>query len=203
MRRYWVIPVIMLVLTGCAARTGTGPTPDRQAGDGGVGGLVTAACATATSPPAMQIDGTPQPANQNMLDEVANRVQPKAQAEFADVYAGLRLVQERNRIEVFRKPSAEFDAWIRRDFAGDCVQVTDAKYAEKDLAARQAQVSADLAQWRRGGIEVNTVSSDFVRGTVVVGVKESDVEKGRQQIPAHYGPGVPIEIEVQAPIMPL
>jgi hypothetical protein len=203
MRRCLVIPAFMIALSGCATGTAAGARPDGPDGAGGTGGFVTAACATATSPPARETDGTPQPANQNMLGEVANRVQPRAQADFADVYAGLRLVGERNRIEVFRTPSATFDAWIRTDFANDCVQVTDAPYAERDLDARRTRVSADFAYWRGNGIDIYTVSSDFVRGAVTVGVNESDVDTARQVMPAHYGPGVPIEIEAQSPIMPL
>jgi hypothetical protein len=39
------------------------------------------------------------------------------------------------RIRVYRKPSAEFDAWVVSAFAADCVEVVDARYSEKELRA--------------------------------------------------------------------
>jgi len=192
--------VLVLVLAGAAAVSGCAgqrravghaPAPP---GDGVVR---TAGCATATSPPAMSIDGTPQPANQEALDEVASRVQPRADKDFADVYAGLQLVQERDRIQVFRKPSAAFDRWIVHDFAADCVEVLDAKYSAVELTAMQQRIEHDMAYWQQHGIRITSIGADPTRGVVVVGTV--DDQPARAQFPAHY-PGLPVEVRHQDPV---
>ena len=146
----------------------------------------------------MSIDGTPQPANQNALSEIAGQIQPRAGKDFADVYAGLRLVQERDRIQVFRKPSADFDRWIVHDFAADCVEVLDARYSDRELRAVQDRIDADMNYWRQRGIRINTVGADFVRGVIVVGTQDED--RARQEMPARYGADPPIEVEHQEPV---
>src|SRR5262249_24949960 len=157
------------VLAGCAGTHVDAGTPGAPAGPSGDGVVRTRGCATANSPPAMSIDGTPQPANQNALDEVAGRVQPRGEKDFAEGDAGVRVVQERDRIQVFRKPSAAFDRWILHDFAADCVEVLDAAYSAVELQAMQDKVTADMDYWRQRGIRINTVGSDFARGVIVVG----------------------------------
>jgi hypothetical protein len=197
MRRFllpMIVSAAVLALAACAKDATDAASPGAE--------LTTAGCATATSPPAMEIDGTPQPANQEALDGLAGRVRAKAEADFADVYTGLRLLPEQNRIEVFRKPSAAFDDWVGHEFAGDCVQLTTSDYSAKELEARQALVVDDLDYWRRQGIEVRAVSADIVRGVVVAGVAESDVDDATKRLPAHYGAGVPIKVEPQGAITP-
>lgn len=201
----------IVAVLGCLALAGCGPAgaldngaPGGPAASSGAptvsadGVLRTAGCATATSPPAMSIDGTPQPANQNALSAVAGRVQPRAETDFAAVYAGVALVQERDRIQVYRKPSPEFDQWIRRDFAADCVEVLDARYSAVELAAFQQRVTSDFEYWRQRGLQINSVGASFIRGVVVVGTLE--VDRARRELPARYGPQVPIEVERQGPI---
>src|SRR5690606_4594628 len=114
------------------------------------------------------------------------------------VYAGVMMVQERDRIQVFRKPSSEFDQWILRDFAADCVEILDARYSAVELAAVQERITNDLAYWRRNGLQINSVGVDFVRGVVTVGTL--DVDRARRELPARYGPQVPIEVERMGPL---
>jgi hypothetical protein len=86
---------------------------------------------------AMSIGGTPQPANQDALGQIADRIVVPAEERYADVYAGLELAPEQDRVRVFRKPSSNFDAWILRDFRADCVELVDAPHTAVELKALQ------------------------------------------------------------------
>ena len=78
--RYLALALLVAALAGCAGqgqgRAGAGGAPALAPGGGDL--PHTAGCATHTSPPAMSIEGTPQPANQNALDAVADRIEPYA-----------------------------------------------------------------------------------------------------------------------------
>jgi hypothetical protein len=148
MSRKWPLTLVLaaLALGGCARAGGHGVTPGGPVEDAVVR---TAGCATATSPPVMTIDGTPQPANQEELDALAGLVQPYAEAHFADVYTGLEIRSEVDRIRVYRMPSADFDAWITRAFARDCVEVVGAAHSAKELNALADRIAADIPDLRR------------------------------------------------------
>lgn len=158
--------------------------------------LRTAACVTATSPAMNAIEGMPDP-----LSVIAHRIMPRAETEFATVYAGLEAVRETNRIRVYRKPSTEFDQWILRDLAADCVEVLDAKYSAVELAAFQQRVSSDHEYWRQRGLVLNSVGTDPTRGVVWVGTL--DVDLAERELAARYGAEVPIEVRRQEPIVGL
>ncbi len=160
----------------------------------GSGAELTAGCSVHTGPPQPSIDGTPQPANQNALREVAQRVQETAAVRFADVYAGVALYQVGDRIRVYRKPSADFDAWIRRDFADECVEVYDARYSARELYAWQERINADDSSWRARGVHIVSSGADFVLGEIEVGVEAADVELARREFPLRYGAEAPIII---------
>lgn len=182
---------------GAAVETAPAPTP--TAGGRRADGVVqTAGCAFATTTPAMEISGTPQPENQNRLDEVAGRLNPVASSRFPDVYASVELVQIHDRILVRRKPSASFDAWVLRDFARDCVEIVDARYSMVELRARADRISADTAYWRSRGVQINMIGPRPDKGDIEIGV--SDVDKAKKLLPAYYGPGVPLEIVKAEPV---
>src|SRR5439155_20383198 len=157
--RYLALAVALAALAGCAggAPARGAPPPALAPGAGGL--PHPAGCATPPSPPAMSVDGTPQPAKQEALDEVASRVEPYATEHFPDVYAGLELRQETGRIRVYRKPSAPFDAWLGHAFAADCVEVADAVHARRELRALADRIAADLESWDAKGLEIATVSA--------------------------------------------
>lgn len=158
-------------------------------------------CATATSPPAMSIDGTPQPANQNELSAIAVRVQQHAQFAFVDVYSGLELRSEQDRIRVYRKPSSEFDAWLVRDFAGDCVEVVDAEYAARDLQALATRIADDMTYWNSNGVPINSVGPK-VDGSGVEVTTSGDIEQARSELAQRYGEDAPIIVGYGSPIVP-
>ncbi|OLB80218.1 MAG: hypothetical protein AUI14_07505 [Actinobacteria bacterium 13_2_20CM_2_71_6] len=189
------LALVAFTVSGCAQGTTNAPLavppPD--------GMLRTDGCATHTSPPAMTIDGTPQPANQNDLAALAGRVQPYADAHFADVYTGLELRSETDRIRVYRKPSAAFDAWIVKEFARDCVEVVDTAHNQRELQALADRISADMAYWQAQRLPINSVGAS-IDGTVNVGTTE--VDRARRELPQRYGTDIAIVVVFQGPIMP-
>jgi hypothetical protein len=191
------VALAVLALAGCA-RPGPGPPPVADRDPDGI--VRTAGCATATSPPATSIAGTPQPANQNELDALAGRVQPYAQAHFAEVYAGLALRSEQERIRVYRKPSADFDAWIVGTFAADCVEVVDARYSERELRVWVDRVAADMPGWQAQGIPVNSVSGRIDGSGIEVGT--TDVERVKRELAQRYGPDAPITVVYADAVVP-
>jgi hypothetical protein len=146
----------------------------------------------ATSPPAMSIDGTPQPANQEALDNVAGRVQSVAQTRYADVYTGLELRSEQNRLRVYRVPSTDFDAWLVTAFKADCIEVVDAAHSAQELNALVDRISDDQAYWQAQHITISTVSPR-VDGSGV-DVTATDVARASPALVQRYGTAVPITV---------
>lgn len=179
-----VIGVLLIALAGCAR-------PDQAGGETG-GPVATAGCATATSPPAMSIDGTPQPANQEALDNLAGRVQSVAQTRFADVYTGLELRSEQNRVRVYRVPSADFDSWLVKAFAAECVEVVDADHSAKELNALVDRITGDQAYWQSQHIPISTISPR-VDGSGV-DVTTTEVARASAALIQRYGTAVPIAV---------
>jgi hypothetical protein len=145
----------------------------------------------------MSIDGTPQPANQNALDAVADRLQPYAQSHFADVYSGLELRSEQDRIRVYRKPSTGFDDWVVREFTADCVEVVDARFSTRQLQAMMDRLSADLPYWQARGVQINEFAAEVDGSGIEVGT--TDVERTRSELAQRYGTEIPFNVVYAAP----
>ncbi|MGW5673450.1 hypothetical protein, partial [Micromonospora sp. NPDC003776] len=160
--------------------------------------LLTAGCATA-DPGAAAEDEHGLPANQNKLFGVYDRLHPVANRRFGAVYAGAALASPRDRIMVYRKPSAEFDRWVRRDFARDCVEVHDAAYSAREIRARADEVLADRAYWQRRNINPGSFSLDITGRAVTVGVT-GDLERAQAEFSARYRTGPPIVVVKFEPI---
>ena len=195
--RRLVLVLAAFALAGCARATND---PVIVAGPSDDGIVRTDGCATATSPPVMTIDGTPQPANQEALDELAGRVQTYAEAHFADVYTGLELRSAVDRIRVYRKPSAGFDAWITREFAKDCVEVVAAKYSRPELDSLATRIMDDRDYWTAKGISISTVAVKVDGSGVEVGT--TNVVQARRELPPYYGAAVTITVVYQDPVVP-
>src|SRR4051812_28549369 len=185
MRRGWVIATALFALAGCASATPAGA----PAGDGIAR---TAGCVLPTTAPAMTVDGTAQPANQGALDELAGRVQPSSVKHFAGVYAGVEIRSESNRIRVYRVPSADFDAWILREFASVCVEIADARHSRQDLIALRQRIIADADYWNARGIPINGIAVPADGSAVQV--TTTDIAKASHELPARYGADAPITI---------
>jgi hypothetical protein len=185
MRRAMIVMTAFFALAGCGSATQAGAPA-------GPGVLQTAGCGLHTTAPAMMADGTPQPANQNALDEIANRVQPYGVEHFAGVYAGVEIRSASNRIRVYRVPSADFDAWILREFTPVCVEVADARHSRQDLFALKQRIVDDVDYWTARGIPINTIGVPADGSGVQV--TTTDIAKASQELPARYGADAPITI---------
>jgi len=189
--------IVAFVLAGCS-RPGTRPAPgaNRVAAQAPASApaqrrvVRTAGCATATSPPAMTVDGTEQPANQGYLDGIADRLQPYARAHFAAVYSGLELRSEQDRLRVYRMPSAGFDAWMLRAFAADCVEAVDAPHSQRELQTLGDRVAADMDYWTRHNVPVNFIS--VKNDGTVVEVGTTDIVRTKREFTVRYGPAAPL-----------
>lgn len=182
MRRVLVV-TLLLGLTACGLTACSVADPSSSASPGASGAAVrTAGCGSSASPAADLVD-------------VAGQIGVRGEADFAAVFAGARVGEE--GVEVYRKPSAELDAWVTATFASSCVILHDARFSAGDLAKRYEQVTDDTTYWGEQGVHVNSVSSDFVRGVVIVGTQE--VDKARPLFAARYADGPPVELVDEAP----
>ena len=170
---------LLLALTAC---TEAGPSSSASPGASGGSGVAVRTAGCGASPSGDPVD-------------VAAQIGSRGEADFAASFAGARVGEE--GVEVYRKPSAELDAWITKTFAAACVLVHDARFSAAELAKRYDQVNDDNTYWSGQGVHVNSVSSDFVRGVVVVGTQE--VDKARPLFAARYAGGPPVELVDEAP----
>jgi hypothetical protein len=169
--------MLLLALTACSSGS-----PDGSSAAGSSSAR-TAGCGSSSS--AHPVDPV----------DVAAQIGQKGEADFAAVFAGARVGDE--GVDVYRKPSADFDTWVRSSFQDACVLLHDARFSGKELAARYQQVNDDNSYWSSQGVTVNSVSSDFVRGVVVVGT--DNVDKAGPLFKARYADGVPVEVVKEAP----
>jgi hypothetical protein len=214
---YRILPVAALLgfglaLSGCAHPPRTAgppsapsapsatPTPSSTLTAPGLwGDLVnppvvrTNGCATATTTPSQLPQG--QLANMGKQMEVYERLDPLARSRFGSVYVETRMALMRDRIQVYRMPSKEFDRWVLDTFAGDCVEVLDAKFSAAQAAAWEQRIADDIESgyWKQRGIGVQSISHDVARGVVTVGVLDH-LDRARVELPARY-PGMPLEIK--------
>ncbi len=187
MRRVLVV-TLLLGLAACGLTACSVADPSTSASSGASGATVrTAGCGSAAASPAASPAADPV--------DVAGQIGARGEADFAAVFAGARVGDD--GVEVYRKPSAELDAWVTGTFASSCVILHDARFSAADLAKRYAQVGDDTTYWGEQGVHVNSVSSDFVRGVVIVGTRE--VEKARPLFAARYADGPPVELVDEAP----
>jgi hypothetical protein len=168
---------LLLALSACTTED---PSPAASGASGGSGAVRTAGCGSSAA-------GDPV--------DVTGQIGARGEADFAAVYAGARVGDE--GVEVYRKPSADLDAWITSTFAASCVIVHDARFSAVELAKRYQQIGDDDQYWTEQGVPVNSVSSDFVRGVVVVGT--SEVDKAKPLFAARYADGPPVELVNEAP----
>lgn len=189
MRRVLVTLLLGLTTVGLTACTAVDPSASSSASAGASGTAArTAGCGASSAGSAPAGPGADEV-------DVAGQIGTRGEADFAAVFAGARVGDE--GVDVYRKPSAELDTWIITTFASSCVILHDARFSAADLAKRYQQVNDDNTYWAEQGVQVNSVSSDFVRGVVVVGAQE--VDKGRPLFAARYADGVPVELVDEAP----
>jgi hypothetical protein len=158
-------------------------------------------CATPRSPVMISTAGTTFPAGDERVNALIDRVRATGESSFGAVYAGVEVVPEQVRMVVYRKPSAEFDAYLRGQAGGECMLVRDAAHSQAELVALADRISADMAYWRGRGIAINTVGPRHDGSGVEVGTQ--NVTAAEVELPRRYGPAAPIKVVDQGPVQPL
>lgn len=176
--------VLAGLLSGCAGDSGA--APDVVETDKADGQWQTAGC------------DTPAAARGSGVDALVNQVQEAGKKQFASVFAGVEVIPDKAEAIVYRRPSAEFDAYLRENAGTQCVQVRDAAHTETELMTLVDRIAADMAYWRSQGITINTVGPRHDGSGVEVGTQQ--IAAARIQLPGRYGPAVPIVVVEQGPI---
>lgn len=203
--------LVVGLIGGCADQRGgsgpggSGPDPADQAAGASAAPAAaewqTEGCATPRSPAVTHTAGVTLPLSDERLDALINKVQAAGEARFAAVFAGVEVVPEQVRMIVYRKPSAEFDAYLRAEAGGECVIVRDAAHNQAELVALVNRITADMAYWRARGIAINTVGPRHDGSAVEVGTQ--NVIAAQVELPKRYGTAVPIKVVDQGPIRPM
>jgi hypothetical protein len=183
--RRWTAAAVLAVIglaacthDGTPAPTGT-PSPE-----------------AAASCPSSAASEQPSP-DADILNSLADRLQPYAEEHFADVYAGLVVDGQQARLRVYRKPSRAFDAWVDRAFDRDCVELQDAVHSIKELRQLQDRITADSTYWEDHGIRIIRIGTKVDGSGVEVGTNE--VDRARAELPGRYGSDAPIVVVLAGP----
>jgi hypothetical protein len=204
-QRASILAGLLLVglIGGCAGQQGgDAPGAPDQAGapPPPAGEWQTAGCATPRSPMVTQTAGVTMPLSDERLDSLIKKVQGAGPARFGAVFAGIEVVPEQVRMIVYRKPSAEFDAYLRAEAGDECVIVRDAEHSQAELMALVKRITADMSYWRGRGIAINTVGPKHDGSGVEVGTQNIAAQV---ELPKRYGGAVPIKVVEQGPVRPL
>lgn len=188
---------------GEASGSGQAPAFPGGAASPGPGGREwrTSGCATRRSPVMIRTAGATFPATDPQVEALAGQIQKEGQARFAAVYAGLEMVPEQVSMIVYRRPSADFDAYLRQQAGGECVTVRDAAHSAAELQALVERVSADMGYWRGRGIVINSVGPKANGSGIEVGTQ--NLAAVRVELPKRYGSSVPFFAVEQGPVAPL
>lgn len=158
-------------------------------------------CASPRSPKMVTHGGSTFPENDPAVHAVIAEVQAAGAGRFAQVFAGVEMVPEQVRAIVYRKPSAEFDAYIRQAAGDECVIVRDAAYSQAELTTLAQRITDDMAYWKERGIPINTVGPKHDGSGVTVGTEQ--VVAAGTELPKRYGTAIPIKVEKMGPVVPL
>jgi hypothetical protein len=184
-----LVTAVVLVAVAWALHRGTRPVADGSTVPASPtpndGVLRTPGCANYTNQGPTRIQGTPVSGNDELVNELNNRITPYATEHFADVW-GEPAVTDLGRLRLYRKPSAAFDVWIMHDFAGDCVEIADAKASAVEMEQRTMRIDQDSAYWKGRGIQIEAVGGNLIDGVVDVVVPADKLTQARQEIPARY-----------------
>jgi hypothetical protein len=159
-----------------------------------------AGCATPRSPVVMHTAGIDMPLTDQRTQDLATKVTQAGEGQFAAVYAGLELTPDQLRLIVYRKPSAEFDAYLRTAAGDGCLMVRDAPHSQAELLALVHRISDDFGYWRKRGIAINSVGPNHDGTGVEVGTQ--NITAAQVELPMRYGMAVPIKVVEQGPIVP-
>lgn len=197
--------LVVGLLSACAGQQAGDQPGGGQEGGGGAGApgpasgeWQTDGCATPRSPTMVTTAGATFPVTDDQIQELVNRITPAGQGRFAAVYAGLELTPDQVRLIVYRKPSAEFDAYLRAEAGDQCVIVRDAVHSLAELQALADRISGDFKYWRDRGIAINTVGCPQDGSAVEVGTEA--VTAAQVELSKRYGTAIPIKVVKEGPV---
>ena len=117
---------------------------------------------------------------------------------FPDLYGGLALVP--GGIEVYRKPSEDFDREARALGLSVRLFLRDVAHSARELAALADQITADLRYWQAEGVAIHTWGPRPELGAVEV--RTSDPDTARRLLPLRYGSLPPIVVVEGGAVVP-
>jgi hypothetical protein len=107
------------------------------------------------------------PAAQGALDAIADEIAVLGEESFTDSFAGIEVNTQEDLVDVWRRPSKEFDAAIDAKSWADRVRLHDAPHSAVELRQVAEQVAADTSYWSKRGLSVCSVGGPMHRGICV------------------------------------
>ncbi|MEV4415045.1 hypothetical protein [Catellatospora sp. NPDC049609] len=183
-----------VVLAGCGGSAGAGaPTLDGP-GTSGCG-------ADRPTPSPIETAGATMYGESAVLGEALTALAQSGEGRFRDVYAGVEVVPEHGYAVLYRRPSAELDAYAEQVAKGECIYLRDAAFSHAELLELTQRIVADMGYWKERGIAVHLVGPKHDGSGITVGVEE--VEKAQAALPERYGLRIPITVEPGGAPVPL
>lgn len=127
-----------------------------------------------------------EPAYVLALSNKATAIRIYAQRAYPNAYAGVKIQSEERDLVVYRRPTAGFDAAIRKQVPDTKIEFRDARFSAQTLQALGNQILADAPYWRSQGIQVSVVTALSDGSAVQVGTPNP--EFARVPLEARYGP---------------
>ncbi|MEV0897892.1 hypothetical protein [Actinoplanes sp. NPDC049802] len=187
---------LLMTAPGCG-EIGGGDPPEHS---GPTGGWHTPGCQF-SRPARFSVVGERRvPVTPERLAAAMERIDRGGRERFADSFAGLEVDQLRVRAIVYRVPSEAFDAFIRENADNACIVVRDAAHAVAELGRWHDRVVADLPYWDARGLRIVTVGSRHDGMGVEIGTR--DIDRIRDEFPAHYGADAPLVFVEEGPVRP-
>jgi len=149
---------------------------------------------TVTSPPPPASNpATPKipSARADAVRRAAPAVESFCRSKFPDHYAGLAIGPDQERLIVYRRPVAAFDAAVREKFPRLDISFEDARYSERELTALTHRILADVDYWRERGVVINGVGPAGDGNSVIV--RTTDPKPAQRVLRKRYGSAVNVQ----------
>ncbi|MBB5868139.1 hypothetical protein F4553_001518 [Allocatelliglobosispora scoriae] len=162
--------------------------------EAGPGGIETPGCSQQgpAPEPIVTADATMFGTTQNMSD-LLEVLRVQGEGRFADSFAGLEVIPERNRGVVYRVPSAAFDTFIAQAAGRQCMEIRDAPHTNAELKALHQRIMDDSEYWQQHGVHIN-MSGPKHDGTAVT-IGTDDPAAAEPKLRQRYGPDAPLSFE--------
>jgi hypothetical protein len=147
--------------------------------------------ATTSTSPALT-GPTPNPTNAYELSRLADEIHRVGQEDFPEVYAGVIMDTDIDRLLVWRKPSVEFDAILAASQDREKIVTLCARYSYEQLLGAVSQLTADYEYWKAQGLTLHQFGPDYKQNCVLVSTE--DPGRAKVKLTARY-PDLPLCFE--------